>query len=108
MLLHCILSYPTDNANAHLRMITGPRLPRPHGGLFDHTMPDDADVRWQPPAGVGGDRKALTHDKTLPGNDHYHAMDVHDLTRFVALVDRIHIAGLSDHKAPIATEAIHA
>jgi N-acetylneuraminate synthase len=32
---------------------------------------------------------------------------VHDLTRFVALVDRIHtLLGPSAHKAPIATEAI--
>ena len=27
--------------------------------------------------------KHFTHDKSLPGNDHYHAMDVHDLRRFV-------------------------
>ncbi|HWY37024.1 MAG TPA: SAF domain-containing protein, partial [Bacteroidia bacterium] len=26
--------------------------------------------------------KHFTHDKKLPGNDHYHAMDMHDLKEF--------------------------
>jgi sialic acid synthase SpsE len=51
--------------------------------------------------------KHFTHDKSLPGNDHYHAMDVKDLTRFIELVERIQILlGPSDHKAPIPSEAI--
>ena len=29
----------------------------------------------------------VTHDKSLPGNDHYHAMDHEDLARFRAGVD---------------------
>jgi sialic acid synthase SpsE len=51
--------------------------------------------------------KHFTHDKSLPGNDHYHAMDQRDLLRFVTLADTLHILlGSSDHKAPIATESI--
>ena len=30
------------------------------------------------------------HDKSLPGNDHYHAMDKNDLKRFISLVNKIH------------------
>jgi N-acetylneuraminate synthase len=51
--------------------------------------------------------KHFTHDKTLPGNDHYHAMDVNDLKRFVSLVDKIHaLMGPIESKQPIASEAI--
>ena len=32
--------------------------------------------------------KHFTHDKTLPGNDHYHAMDREDLKRFRANLAR--------------------
>ena len=111
VLLHCILNYPTDNANAHLRMITGLQRAYPDRlvGYSDHTMPDDAMTSLVTAHMLGAVviEKHFTHDKTLPGNDHYHAMDVHDLARFVALAGRIHtLLGSSDHKAPIATEAI--
>ena len=33
--------------------------------------------------------KHFTHDKTLPGNDHYHAMSADDLLRFRKQVERI-------------------
>jgi sialic acid synthase SpsE len=33
--------------------------------------------------------KHFTHDKTLPGNDHYHAMDKEDLKLFRKNLDRI-------------------
>lgn len=111
VLLHCILNYPTENANAHLGMITGLQRAYPDRmvGYSDHTLPDDAMTSLITAHLLGSMviEKHFTHDKTLPGNDHYHAMDVHDLTRFVALVDRIHILlGPADHKAPISTEAI--
>ena len=40
VLLHCILNYPTDNSNAHLRMLKGlqrsyPLFPL---GYSDHTL----------------------------------------------------------------------
>ena len=50
--------------------------------------------------------KHFTDDKTLPGNDHYHAMDVHDLRRFRAQVERIQILmGPEREKRPVAAEA---
>ena len=51
--------------------------------------------------------KHFTHDKTLPGNDHYHAMDQKDLKRFVEMADNIYsLLGPTSHKAPIETEEI--
>lgn len=110
-LLHCILNYPTDNANAHLRMIDGLKRAYPNNiiGYSDHTQPDDVMTSLITAYLLGAVilEKHFTHDKTRPGNDHYHAMDVHDLTRFVELAQRIHaLLGQSDHKAPISTEAI--
>jgi sialic acid synthase SpsE len=110
-LLHCILNYPTDNANAHLRMIEGLKRAYPDNiiGYSDHTLPDDA-MTSLVTAHLRGAviiEKHFTHDKTLPGNDHYHAMDQYDLARFVALAETMHtLLGSSDHKAPIATETL--
>lgn len=79
-------------------------------GYSDHTLPDDAMTISLVAAHLLGAviiEKHFTHDKTLPGNDHYHAMDQHDLARFVALAETVHVLlGPSDHKAPIVTEAI--
>lgn len=110
-LLHCVLNYPTDIANAHLRMIEGLKRAYPQIiiGYSDHTLPDDAMTSLVTAHLLGAViiEKHFTHDKTLPGNDHYHAMDQDDLARFVALAERVHVLlGPSDHKAPIATEAI--
>lgn len=109
-LLHCILNYPTDNANAHLRMIEGLMRAYPSCiiGYSDHTLPDAAMTSLVTAHLLGAAiiEKHFTHDKTLPGNDHYHAMDRDDLARFVAAVDRIHVLlGDTDHKAPITSEA---
>lgn len=111
VLLHCILNYPTDNANAHLRMITGLQRAYPDRlvGYSDHTLPDDAMTPLVTAHLLGAVviEKHFTHDKTLPGNDHYHAMDVNDLARFMTLAGRIHtLLGPSDHKVPISTEEI--
>ncbi len=110
-LLHCILNYPTDNANAHLRMIESLKRAYPGNiiGYSDHTLPDDAMTSLVTAHLLGAViiEKHFTHDKTLPGNDHYHAMDQHDLARFVALAETIHtLLGPTAHKAPIATETI--
>jgi sialic acid synthase SpsE len=110
-LLHCILNYPTDNDKAHLRMITGLKRAYPEKiiGYSDHTLPDEAMIALVTSYLLGADiiEKHFTHDKTLIGNDHYHAMDVNDLARFISLIDRVGtLMGPSDHKEPIGTEAI--
>ncbi len=91
-LLHCVLNYPTDDVNAALGMIPALRqhFPQHVIGYSDHTLPRDMKVLEV--ATLLGARileKHFTHDKTLPGNDHYHAMDKDDLARFNASLDRI-------------------
>jgi sialic acid synthase SpsE len=83
VLLHCVLSYPCNFENANLNMIDDLRrlFPDVTLGYSDHTPPD-ADMLVNVAAWIKGAmviEKHFTFDKTLPGNDHYHAMDVHDL-----------------------------
>lgn len=84
-LLHCVLRYPTDDKDAHLGMIRGlkKKFPDHIVGYSDHTLPKDMKVLEM--ATLLGSviiEKHFTHDKTLQGNDHYHAMDMHDLKVF--------------------------
>lgn len=109
VLLHCILNYPTPDASAHLKMIKGlgRAFPRHLIGYSDHTLPDDSMTPLLTAHLLGAIvlEKHFTHDKTLEGNDHYHAMDETDLTRFVYLAKKTHkLLGPSDHKAPISSE----
>lgn len=84
-LLHCVLNYPTLNENANLGMIKGlaDQFPDNVIGYSDHTLPGDMQVMEI--ATLLGARiieKHFTHDKSLPGNDHYHSMDFRDLQLF--------------------------
>lgn len=111
VLLHCILNYPCENRNAHVRMITGlaEEFPEYLIGYSDHTVPDPDMTALAVAYSLGAVvlEKHFTHDKTLPGNDHYHAMDVHDLRRFVERMGTIaDILGETEAKSPIATEEI--
>lgn len=106
--LQCILNYPTPDSNANLGMLLDikNKLPQHLLGYSDHTMPKD--MRALEVATLLGARvleKHFTHDKTLPGNDHYHAMDMHDLKLFRANMNRdIELIG-SVKKAALADEA---
>lgn len=89
-LLHCILNYPTAPEHAHLGRIRALRAAFPDVvvGYSDHTMPGDMSTLLT--AALLGARvieKHFTHDKSLPGNDHYHAMDASDLERFLARIE---------------------
>jgi sialic acid synthase SpsE len=108
-LLHCILNYPTPYAHAHLNMIPGlaRAFPQYLIGYSDHTLPDPG-MLILTAAYLKGARiieKHFTDDKTLPGNDHYHAMDVNDLQRFKANLALLGQAEGMDHKAPLPEEA---
>jgi N-acetylneuraminate synthase len=84
-LLHCVLNYPTEDANANLGMIQALRekFPRTPIGYSDHTLPKDMKVlEMATLLGATILEKHFTHDKSLPGNDHYHAMDKEDLKVF--------------------------
>ena len=110
-LLHCILNYPTPYEMAHLRMISSlkDRYPNHIIGYSDHTLPDKTMTSLITAHLLGAViiEKHFTHDKTLPGNDHYHAMDVNDLTRFIKIINRIHtVLGAELDKKPIKSESI--
>src|SRR3546814_8382814 len=85
-LLHCVLNYPTPRENAQLNGIGILRraFPQLAIGYSDHVVPDDTISALEAATLLGACilEKHFTHDKTLPGNDHYHAMDHQDLARF--------------------------
>jgi sialic acid synthase SpsE len=109
-LLHCVLNYPTPYRNAHLNMITGlsRAFPQHLVGYSDHTLPDRG-MLILTAAYLKGARfieKHFTYDKSLPGNDHYHAMDINDLRRFKENLALLAQAEGESHKAPLADEAV--
>ncbi|MGH8631593.1 MAG: N-acetylneuraminate synthase family protein, partial [Burkholderiales bacterium] len=70
-------------------------------GYSDHVVPDDTISALEAAALLGACvlEKHFTNDKTLPGNDHYHAMDRTDLRRFVdrlSLMRRLAGSGSKD------------
>lgn len=108
-LMHCVLNYPTRDSDANLGMIVHLRekFPRHTIGYSDHTLPGDMrnlEVAYLLGAAVL--EKHFTFDKTLPGNDHYHAMDKEDLKAFRASMQRIETLVGSLRKAPLAGEEL--
>jgi N-acetylneuraminate synthase len=106
-LLHCVLSYPTANHDANLGMITDLKMrfsDKPIG-YSDHTLPGDMKVcELATMLGSVIIEKHFTHDKTLVGNDHYHAMDKEDLKQFNSNIKRVFtILGEKD-KHPLLCE----
>ena len=90
-LLHCVLNYPTPDKNANLGMILDLKAKFPNNiiGYSDHTLPNDMKVcEMATMLGSVIIEKHFTHDKTLPGNDHYHAMDKEDLKLFRSNLER--------------------
>lgn len=85
-LLHCVLNYPTPRENAQLSGIKTLQRVFPDCliGYSDHVVPDETISALEAAMLLGATvlEKHFTHDKSLPGNDHYHAMDKHDLKRF--------------------------
>ena len=106
-LLHCILNYPTRDEDANLAMIQDMKkhFPKYPVGYSDHTLPGDMkNLEIAVLLGASIIEKHFTHDKTLPGNDHYHAMDKEDLKKFKANLDSF-FQLLGDHeKHSIVTE----
>ena len=89
-LLHCVLNYPTLDENANLGMILGLKEEFPDNiiGYSDHTLPKDMKVcEIATMLGSVIIEKHFTNDKSLPGNDHYHAMNKKDLILFNKNID---------------------
>jgi sialic acid synthase SpsE len=110
VLMHCVLNYPTPDANAHLGMITGLGRAYPERviGYSDHTVPDERMSALTCAFLLGATviEKHFTHDKTLPGNDHYHAMDAADCRVFRDLSTKmVTLMGDSTVKTALEEEA---
>jgi N-acetylneuraminate synthase len=110
ILLHCIINYPTKIDNANLNMIQGLTKVFPTCGIgySDHTTPDQEMTTLTTAYLKGATviEKHFTDDKALHGNDHFHAMDVNDLKKFVKNIDIIQRLSGSYHKAPLPSEGI--
>ena len=107
-LMHCILNYPTQNINANLGMLLHLRqkFPSMLPGYSDHTFPQQMEVvKMSVLLGARIIEKHFTHDKTLPGNDHYHAMDMEDLKLFWKKNEAMFELLGSFDKQPLESEA---
>jgi sialic acid synthase SpsE len=109
-LMHCVLNYPTSEYDANLGMIGDlrRRFPEALPGYSDHTEPDSGMTVLTTAVLMGARvlEKHFTHDRTLPGNDHYHAMDLDGLRTFRATMDRLERIIGSPSKAPLESEEI--
>lgn len=76
-LMHCVLSYPTNPKDANLNVITTLKKEFPNAkiGFSDHVAPDERMITLTTAYLLGAEviEKHFTLDKTLQGNDHYHA-----------------------------------
>lgn len=87
VLMHCVLEYPTPYEHASLNKIVSlkERYKDVIMGYSDHTKPDVSYDVIKTAYNLGATviEKHFTLDKTLRGNDHYHAMDAMDAKKIV-------------------------
>ena len=103
VLLHCVLEYPTPLEHANLLKIATLRdqFPDLYIGYSDHTKPTESNDVIKTAYNLGAIcvEKHYTLDKTLKGNDHYHAMDPEDARRILKDIESIDmIRGVGDLK----------
>jgi sialic acid synthase SpsE len=107
-LLHCILSYPTKDTDAHLNMISHliKVYPQYVIGYSDHTVPDKSMTALNVATFLGAKiiEKHFTLDKSLEGNDHYHAMDPGDIRVYKNNLTIYQNVLGSSYKEPIEAE----
>jgi len=108
VLMHCILSYPTKYEDCNLNMIKHLKVAFPEHiiGYSDHALPD-SDMSVLTTAVLLGAKvveKHFTLDKSLPGNDHFHAMDPKDLRKFIGTLGRMKKILGKEKKEPIVSE----
>ncbi len=95
VLLHCVLEYPTPLADANLNKIASlaKQFPDLIIGYSDHTKPTESCDVIKTAYNLGAlcIEKHYTLDKTLTGNDHYHAMDPEDAKRILAGIEFLNL-----------------
>lgn len=93
VLMHCVLEYPTPYEHANLRKILTLKdiFPNIVVGYSDHTKPDASYdvIKTAYILGATVIEKHFTLDKTLKGNDHYHAMDTNDIKEIIKNVEKV-------------------
>ena len=84
VVMQCTSSYPTSNNDLNLNVIDTFKKNFNHIiGYSDHTLPKEMKVcEMATMLGSVIIEKHFTNDKSLPGNDHYHAMDKEDMKKF--------------------------
>lgn len=87
-ILHCVLSYPTDPKNANLNIIKTliKDFPNLKVGYSDHVPPDETMMTLATAYLFGATviEKHFTLDKSIEGNDHYHAGNPTDFAKAIA------------------------
>lgn len=110
VLLHCVLSYPTDPKDANLRVIETLRkdFPDVRVGFSDHVVPDDTMMTLAVAYLLGAEviEKHFTLDKTLQGNDHYHAGDYEDFKKAIANFEWINMVLGNEEKTVLDCELV--
>lgn len=91
VLMHCVLEYPTPNEHANLNKIVSlsKKFPDLIIGYSDHTKPNEGYEILKTAYNLGAKviEKHFTLDKTIKGNDHYHAMDPRDVVNIIKAID---------------------
>ncbi len=107
-LLHCILQYPTDPENANLGMIRHLQqlYPQYTAGYSDHVPPDEGMITLLNSIVQGAEviEKHFTLDKSLEGNDHYHAMDPKNVRTFRENAELLNSTTGGSRKTPVDVE----
>lgn len=110
VLFHCVLSYPTDPENANLRIIQTLKRVYPdlRVGFSDHVAPDETMMTLAAAYMMGAEviEKHFTLDKTLTGNDHYHAGDPDDFRKAIHNFEWINTVLGSGEKTVLDCEKI--
>ena len=108
VLLHCVLEYPTPLEHANLLKIRTlkQQFPDMYTGYSDHTKPtpDNDVIKTAYNLGALLVEKHFTLDKTLTGNDHYHAMDPGDAKRIIADIEKLDMLRGSGQLRSLETE----
>lgn len=109
-ILHCVLSYPTEPKDANLKIIQTLKktFPDIKVGFSDHVAPDNTMMTLAVAYMLGSDviEKHFTLDKTLPGNDHYHAGEPEDFKKAISNFKWINTVLGSGEKTVLECEQI--
>ena len=108
-IMHCVLSYPTDYKDTNLLMIKDlvENFKEYEIGYSDHTKPDEDMMVLTTAYNYGAKilEKHFTLDKSLQGNDHYHAMDPSDVRTFRKNVSFLSKINGMKNKQPLICES---